>query len=221
MQFVNIEDNAKALVKYIGTLTDFQIVDPSYPYNHMGATITDAMLQAGINYEAVVKPRVNCVYEYHEARTTSGFLKLLARKDPHVLLNWKGEKPNRVMRVAKLFNSENIETEEQLKTWLAKEENAQKLGKVKGVGNKTLDYFNMLSGMHTSAIDRHLQSFLHRAGIHVVSYLEAQEVINKAANQLKVKESTFDHSIWKYMSDRKGSNSRSCGGKHDFWLKSK
>jgi len=67
-----MEDNAKALVKYIGTLTDFQIVDPSYPYNHMGATITDAMLQAGINYEAVVKPRVNCVYGYYEAKTTSG-----------------------------------------------------------------------------------------------------------------------------------------------------
>jgi hypothetical protein len=207
---VSVENKATALAKYIGTLSDFQIVNPEYPYDHMGATITDAMLQAGINYNTVVKPRVDQVYALPEAKTTSGFLKLLERTNPQLLLKWKGEKPNRILRVTKLFVKENIEAEEQLKLWLKEEENLQKLGNIKGVGGKTLDYFKMLSGIHTSAIDRHLRSFLHRAGVQVDSYLEAQEVINKAANKLKIKESVLDHSIWKYMSDRKGTNTCGC-----------
>ena len=207
---MSVEDKAKTLVKYVNTLPDFQIVDPGYPYNHVGATITDAMLQAGINYERVVRPRVDLVHKNPQAKTTSGFLKLLESSDPHSLLNWKGEKPNRILKVTKLFISENIETEQQLKLWLTEEKNVQKLRNVKGVGDKTLDYFKMLSGMHTSAIDRHLRNFLNLAGIQVKSYLEAQEVINRAATQLNVKESRFDHSIWKYMSKGKHGNACCC-----------
>ena len=39
-------DNAQILSTYIDTLTGFKILIPDYPYKHMGATITDAILQS-------------------------------------------------------------------------------------------------------------------------------------------------------------------------------
>ncbi len=57
---VNVREGAATLlVKYLSTLDGFVIVDdPDGPYHHMGATITDAILQAGTTYETVVRPRV-------------------------------------------------------------------------------------------------------------------------------------------------------------------
>jgi hypothetical protein len=205
------DNKARSLAKYIGTLVDFKYVEAEIPYNHMGATITDAMLQPGIKYETVVKPRVEKIYEnYPEAKTTSGFLKVLDKNDPKKLLNWlDSEKPSRILEVAKFFAQEGIETEAQLKTWLEKEENIAKLDEVRGVGNKTIDYFRFLSGTPTSAIDRHLLNFLKKAGISVSGYVEAKEVINKTADLIGKNKSLLDHSIWKYMSEKKD-RGRSC-----------
>jgi hypothetical protein len=208
---MNIENKSAVLGKFVSSLSDFQIIEPGYPYDHMGATITDAMLQAGINYENAVKPRVSKVSKMPEAKTTSGFLALLEKVDPHKFYDWKGKKPSRILQVAKLFANENVQTEQDLRSWLTKEENARKLRVLNGIGDKTLDYFRMLSGIHTSAIDRHLMNFLRLAGISAGNYSEAQNIINATAKQLSIKESVFDHSIWKYMSDGKGaSGSRPC-----------
>lgn len=205
LQNLSIHDKAKSLAKYIGTLLDFSYVEPEIPYDHMGATITDAMLQSGLNYKTVVEPRVKTIYKKHpEAKTTSGFLKLLNRIDPKMLLNWKdSEKPNRILKVVDFFVKEGIETERQLKAWLEKETNIAKLDNVRGVGNKTIDYFRILSGISTSAIDRHLLNFLNEAGVHVDSYIEAKEVINRTADLIGKDKSLLDHSIWKYMSEKK------------------
>ena len=46
----------------------------------MGATITDAVLQAGLRYETVVWPRVQHVMTIPEAATTSGFLAVLRER---------------------------------------------------------------------------------------------------------------------------------------------
>jgi hypothetical protein len=68
------------VVAYVQSLEKLQKLPPMEPYHHMGATITDAVLQSGINYERVVKPRVEMVRGYDEARTTTGFLRLLQRE---------------------------------------------------------------------------------------------------------------------------------------------
>ena len=47
----------------------------------MGATITDAMLQAGVKWKTVVKPRRDNIIKYPEARTTTGFHNLLLKVD--------------------------------------------------------------------------------------------------------------------------------------------
>jgi hypothetical protein len=202
---MSIISKARRLTKYIDTLTDFKYVEPEIPHNHMGATITDAMLQSGIKYETVVKPRVDRIYDnYPEAKTTSGFLKVIERIDLKNLLDWHdSEKPRRILEVTKFLAKEGIETEIQLKEWLERNQNIAKLDSVRGVGNKTIDYFRFLSGTPTSAIDRHLLNFLKKAGISISGYTEAKEVINSAADLIGKDRSLFDHSIWLYMSKKK------------------
>ncbi|MEW6068163.1 MAG: hypothetical protein AB1610_07735 [Nitrospirota bacterium] len=73
---MSFEEKVEKLSKYIKSLKDFKIVKPDIPvpYNHMGATITDAMLQAGTTWDTVVKPRIKKLLNYSEAKTTTGFL---------------------------------------------------------------------------------------------------------------------------------------------------
>jgi hypothetical protein len=57
---MDINTKAKSLVSYIQSLKDFVIVDfCDTNYGHMGATISDAILQAGTKYETVVRPRID------------------------------------------------------------------------------------------------------------------------------------------------------------------
>jgi endonuclease III len=199
------EKEAKVLVQYIRSLTDLQFVGPEVPYGHMGATITDAMLQPGVRYDTVVWPRVkNLLEQYPEAKTTSGFLKLTKKVDIKTLVNWKSsEKPNRILGVLDFFNKEGIETEAELRLWLDKKGNLEKLDTLRGIGNKTMDYFKILSGIPAVAVDRYLSRFVEQAGITGKTYSEARDIISLAAEQIGVDKSTLDHSIWKYLSTEK------------------
>lgn len=208
----------RKLISYIKSLPDFQLVKPEMPvpYGHMGATITDAMLQAGTTWETVVKPRIKHLLKYSEAKKVTGFSELLNKEGASKLLNWKDpEKPTRIIEVIKLFLKEKIETEEDLRNWIQKDDNVLKLKKLRGIGNKTADYFKILCGVSTPAIDRHLIGFIKRAGIDADSYFEARDIISKAAEQMGIESSLLDHSIWKYMSEGKREKSRKteCEGK--------
>lgn len=106
------------------------------------------------------------------------------------------------MQVVNLFASEDIETEENLKNWLIDDKNLTKLRSIKGIGPKTVDYFKLLVGLKTSAIERHLLAFIKSAGLHPSSYYEAQAIIDATADILSVNRAYFDHSIWQFMSKR-------------------
>jgi len=54
---MTIDEKVDLLIQHIKNHEDFKIVQPEYPYNHMGMTITEAILQAGTNGETVVKGR--------------------------------------------------------------------------------------------------------------------------------------------------------------------
>lgn len=205
---MNSNEKVNLLIHYIKTLKDFEFVPPEIPvpYNNMGATITDAMLQAGTKWETVVKPRIEKLLTYSEAKTTTGFHNLVSKVGIKQLLNWTDdEKPNRILNAIDFFLAENIETEADLKKWLCDDTNIQKLKQLRGVGAKTADYFKILSGISTSAIDRHLLEFLRKAGIEIdlSDYVEARKVINDTADQMGIDKSLLDHSIWKYMSNKK------------------
>lgn len=79
--------DAARVADFVRSLPDFEMVeDLAIPYNHMGATITDAVLQAGLRYETVVWPRVQRIMElFPEAATASGFLKVLHERGGEVV----------------------------------------------------------------------------------------------------------------------------------------
>ena len=68
--------NALRLKRYIDSIDSFQFIEPEVcPYrDHIGALFTDAILQAGVNYRSVVRPRVERVlFNFPEANTVSSF----------------------------------------------------------------------------------------------------------------------------------------------------
>ena len=204
------EDAAKVAC-FTRSLDEFAMVeDLALPYHHMGATITDAVLQAGLRYETVVWPRVQHVMTIPEAVTTSGFLAVLRERGGEVVVHWThAEKLGRMEAVAELFVGESVETEADLHFWLCEDgdacgPNIAKLAAVHGIGPKTIDYFKILCGeQDTAAIDMHLTRFLEQAGVRVTSYEQARAVIAGAAAELGVPAAQLDHSIWTYMSKSK------------------
>jgi hypothetical protein len=79
---MTIEDKARALLTFIDSLPDFQIVeDLDYgDYNHMGAVIVAAVLQAGLSWKTRVQTKVmEVIRKYPAANTTIGFLAVLDR----------------------------------------------------------------------------------------------------------------------------------------------
>jgi hypothetical protein len=201
--------DADRVADYVRGLADFEIVeDPAIPYNHMGATITDAVLQAGLRYETVVWPRVQRIMElFPEAATTSGFLAVLRERGGEEVVRWTHpEKLGRMNAVGDLFVAQGVETETDLHAWLCGDSptcaaNAAKLLRVCGMGPKTVDYFKILCGeKDATAIDMHLLHFLERAGVQASGYEQAHDVIAAAAPLLGVSAARLDHSIWTYMS---------------------
>lgn len=201
-----ILSDSKKLVNYVRSLRDFkiyQIIDGNYV--HIGATVADAVLQANNKYEANVKPRINRILnKYKKPRTTSSVLRLLKSISTIEYLNWNGlDRADRFKQILELFKTESVEDEKDLKKWLLQESNLQKLISIKGIGPKTIDYFKILVGISTSAIDRHLLNFLSEAGLSPCSYSDAQTIINSTADILSIDRACFDHSIWQFMSKRK------------------
>jgi len=200
---MDIQTKVKLLIQYIKSLTDFSFVDyMDGNYCHMGATISDAILQAGTKYDTVVRPRIRKIREiYPEAKTTSAFMELLIKIGPKTILPWSDEeKPNRVVGLTKFFLREGLETEPDVSAWMENEENVKRILQVRGVGPKTADYIKILVGCQTAAVDRHSYTFLNRAGVQVSGYEEALNILNLTADSLKIDRALFDHSIWQYMS---------------------
>lgn len=175
----------------------------------MGATLTDAVLQAGINYEKVVKPRVKKLLDFYpEAKTTSGFLSLLREISPQKLLNFKGYKPELIEKLALFFKSERVETEEDLGLWLKVPENKKRLMEFPHIKDKTVDYLAILVGISEVAVDRNLKAFLREAGIDSDDYHLIKKTVELGAIMLGLEKSILDFSIWKYMSLKKGKNKK-------------
>jgi endonuclease III len=197
--------DAEKLANYVKLLPHFKhytFIDCNY--GHIGATVADAILQANNKYSTNVKPRVRRILSmYPEKRTTSDVLSLLETISATDFLDWRGaDLVERFQQVLELFQRESIEKEEDLRSWLKKDSNLSKLQAINGIGPKTVDYFKILVGILTSAIDRHLFNFLELAGLKTSNYLKAQSIINEAADILSIDRANFDHSIWQFMSKK-------------------
>ena len=209
------KSDAEKLAHYVRSLSGFKFYETiDGNYDHIGATVGDAVLQANNKYSTHVKPRVNRILaRYPNARTTSAVLHLLELTSIAEFLDWHSEaRAERFRQVLELFATEGVEVETDLRQWLANEDNLPKLRSIKGVGPKTIDYFKILVGIPTSAIDRHLLNFLGLAGLAPCDYHDAQITINVAADILSVDRAHFDHSIWQFMSKRAASQTGKCYG---------
>lgn len=206
---MTIKAKAAELSEFINGLPDFIVVtEIDGNYQHLGAIIADAVLQANRNYETQVRHRIKRIREkFPDANTLSGVKKAISENTTSHFLDWKDlDRTKRFEEIVVFFSTEDIETENDLKEWLMDEENVIKLKKIKGIGPKTIDYFKILTGIQTCAIDRRLLDFLKQAGIEVSSYNEAKEIINSAADIMNIERAYFDHSIWKYMEKNKPKN---------------
>lgn len=212
---MNMDSKVSALVAFVKSLSDFQISEEiDGNYNHMGATIADAILQANMKYETHVRPRIDRIRnQYPQATTLSGLRQLLSKVPITTFLDWQGvDRGCRFTAVVKLLSDKGINTEEEFRAWLSSDSNLLRLQEIRGIGPKTADYFRILTGFQTNAIDRHLLSFLNEAGIDVTGYEEAQEVINLAADRMRIARAYFDHSIWTYMTRNKVQGKGKCHG---------
>jgi hypothetical protein len=206
-------DTVSRLVEHIRSLPSFRIVDEiGSPYGHMGATLADAALQAGVRYETVVRARVQRLLREHpHANTTSAFSALLRERGAKEVLTWNGRKLETLDQLIAFLLHEQIETEPQLAAWINQPGNLDRLRGIKGIKDKTANYIKILVGGQSVAVDRHLFRFLAEAGAPTSDYSVAHATIGKAAERLGVEPAVLDHSIWRYMSERSAAESGAAG----------
>lgn len=199
-----MDEKSNTLAQYVRNLKDFKLAENfDGNYGSMGAIIIDGILQSGIRYSTVVKPKVDkYLSDYSKVTTTSEFKRLIESKGVSELINWKeSAKTERIIELTHFLVGESVETEKDFYDWLSSDQNIKRLKSLSGIKDKTADYFKILTGHKTNAIDRQLLAFIGNAGIDVCGYDEAHKIVSDAARILNVDEALFDHSIWRFMSE--------------------
>jgi hypothetical protein len=173
-------------------------------YNHMGATLTDTVLQAGLNYRSVVLPRVRYVLvAYPEAVTTTSFWKIMCEVGAYTLLRWSHpEKIDRLNGLVGLLRKNSIETESELAEWLSSTTANENLLSLRGIGPKTVDYLKILVGIPTVAVDRHIKTLFRLLGLEFSEYDDLKSVLCHAAGILRVQPHVLDGIIWQHLSTK-------------------
>lgn len=186
---------------------NYDVITQKTPYYNMAATLTDSVLQAGMNYKTVVYPRIyNILSKFSDYKTTCDFIILFQTIPIEEIIQWKNKRKQETIcdLTWYLYNC-NINTEDDLAEWILDERNAESLLDINGIGRKTIDYMKLLSGQQAIPIDRHMFQFLEIAGVLTTDYIEASRILRKVASVLKIGENVLDKTIWNYMS-QKGSN---------------
>lgn len=199
--------NALRLKEYIDTIDNFHFINPEIcPYrDHIGALFTDAILQAGVNYRSVVRPRVESVLiRFPEAVTVSAFSKVLDKYGINNVLNWNNKaKTRRMYELVSFCRAHSIETAPELISFLNDKDGEEQLKTINGIGDKTCDYMKRLLGFDTVAVDRHIREFLVDADILYDDYFDIKEVVEFTADIMGETRRSLDYSIWSYMSNKR------------------
>jgi len=197
--------DAEALAAYVRSLDDFAFVQPAPPRGHMGGTLADCVLQRGMNYDAVVLPRVRALISEHpEAATTSGFAQLMDRVDLDIIVDFKGEYALSTIReLVRLLLEVGVETEEELCAWLEEAANRARLAQVSGIGPKTGEFIRLRCGAPDAvAVDRWIVRMLREAGVAASGFWEQHRVVLEAAALLGVSPAEFEESAWTFFRSR-------------------
>ncbi|WP_372396934.1 hypothetical protein ABMY26_22860 [Azospirillum sp. HJ39] len=165
---------------------------------HMGGILADAVLQSGLNYKSVVRPRVVAILRlYPEKDTTSSLMEVVEEGMTSSFLNWNHpQKIARFERLVCFLQDRNIELARDLKNHLQDAEFCEEIQGVNGVGPKTVDYMACLVGVDSIAVDRHVRNFAKRVGVSNDDYLFLRKVFCFAADLLELSRRDFDAWIW-------------------------
>lgn len=184
------------------TLSEIEPQDPTEGYTHMGALLTDSILQAGVNYQNVVAPRVSSVLQrFPYAITTFTFREILLSYGACNVLRWTHpEKPRRLLELTTFLVRNCVFTKSAFNIWLSEESNVAQLGQLSGIGPKTIDYLRKLCGIDAIAVDRHIRTFVSRAGVPNADYEMVRKIVEQAADLLDKPRSALDRAIWRFES---------------------
>jgi len=164
----------------------------------MGAVLADSVLQAGLNYEKVVKPRITSILEtFPHASTTNTLLEVIEIEGSPKFLQWEhGEKIARFDSLVMFIAEAKIRNTFELGEALGEDHFRSDIQRVRGVGPKTVDYMACLVGVDCIAVDRHIRGFAEFVGLEDGSYDYLRDVFSFAADLLSISRREFDSSIW-------------------------
>ncbi len=199
----SIVDYARQLAESVKLLPDFEIPTSLTRYEMIGPVLVDAILQAGVNYNSVVAPRVRRLIQCYPyaCLDTLSFLHLLKSRTSCEVLSWRhSEKPRRLLNLTEWLVARDVWTICDLHDWLSCESRAEMLLVIRGIGSKTIDYLRNLVGIPTVAVDRHIRTMIVSVGIPITDYVEIRSVVSLAAGFLATRPDYLDHAIWTYVS---------------------
>lgn len=172
---------------------------PRVTCEHVGAVLADSVLQAGLNYTTVVRPRVLAILRtYPEMDSVSSLMTLVKEHKTGVFLNWRHhEKVTRFEALVHFLARWNVDRADDLRALLARDEFCHAIQGINGVGPKTVDYMACLVGIDSIAVDRHVRTFAKKVGVENDDYQFLRRSFCCAADLLSVPRREFDAWLWR------------------------
>lgn len=166
---------------------------------HLGAVLADSVLQAGLNYKTVVRPRVLAIQRKHPScYTISSLVWLIKNGETGAFLNWHHrEKISRFESLVVFLQMWGVEDVQDLQAGLVSEDFCDAIQSVNGIGPKTVDYMACLVGIDSIAVDRHVRAFAKTVGIENGDYHFLRAAFCCAADLLSLPRREFDAWLWR------------------------
>lgn len=199
-------DPAVLLAQHVRhTLGDGPFLAPG-GWSHMGAVITDSVLQQRWNYQRQVLPRVEQLQAaWPDATTVSRFRARIAAEGLEQVLHLKPQmKLELIKTLTDRLADAGVETDEDLHRWLDQDTHRATLRLITGIGPKTVDYMGCLVGRDDIAVDMHLRTFAKDAGVSLTDYAGIRAAYSLAADILGHQHSGLEHAVWKHQSTEAG-----------------
>lgn len=170
------------------------------PWNHIGALLADVCLQAALNYEWVVRPRVERIaLNYGSFRTIQSLRSLLECVPIAEFLQIANKRKQRTfLDLIELCYLSQVDTIDDLKLWMKSTEAVPALFKIQGIGHKSVDYLRMLLGEDAFPIDRHMKFLVAVAGLDqcVTEYDDIRRLFELSCKELRVDIRATEVALW-------------------------
>lgn len=207
MNAISADENAVVLLVSARRVADFAAAEGVASasrgvrlcYSHLGAVLADSILQAGLSYMSVVRPRVvRILSEFPKAATMEHLVTIIDSGGAGSFLDWqhptKIERFERLVRFAHMADIKNVTI---LRRKLEDESFCESLQRIHGIGPKTVDYMACLVGIESVAVDRHIRSYAQRVGLEMMDYNFLKRVFCFAADFLEISRRDFDSWVWR------------------------